>query len=39
MFTSHIVNIPYEEPVITSTSVVITSSQYYSKIVWYKNII
>ena len=33
MFTSHIVNIPDEEPVMASTSDVTTSSQYYSKTV------
>ena len=31
MFTSHTVIIPYEEPVIVSTSVVTTSFQYHSK--------
>ena len=31
MFTSHTVIIPDEEPVTTSTSVVITSSQYHRK--------
>ena len=31
MFTSHTVIIPDEEPVVTGTSVVTTSSQYHSK--------